>query len=67
MEKHGHTAARPMKSHQYGWELVQRQDEKPEFVLPAGRRLSGASYCWLQLPNGRVLRTWTHSLLRGAQ
>lgn len=67
MEKHGHTTACSVKSHQYGWELVQRQDEKPEFVLPAGRRLSGESYCCLQLPDGRVLRTWSHSLPSSAQ
>ncbi|CAM9286818.1 unnamed protein product [Bubo scandiacus] len=28
------------------------------------RRLSGASYCYLQLPDGRVQRRWSRCLLR---
>lgn len=41
--------------------------EKPEYVLPAERRLSGALYSCLQLPAGRVLRRQSHSFLRGEQ
>lgn len=44
---------------------AQEYEEKPGFILPEEIKLSGASYCYLQLPDGQVQKVWSHSILRG--